>query len=70
LDAHSRWIVALIILVSSIALGTLPSHAQEPGRVQELTGYAEPGDNVFYHIPLLKEGETLYVYAEGTSARK
>jgi hypothetical protein len=67
LDAHSRWIGALIILVLSMALGTLPGHAQEPGRVQELTGHAEPGDNVFYHIPLLREGETLYVYVEGIS---
>jgi hypothetical protein len=66
-ETHRRWIVALIILVFSMALATLPSYAQEPRRVQGLTGHAEPGDNVFYHIPLLKEGETLYVYVEGIS---
>ena len=65
--AHSKWIVVLILLLSSVTLGTLPSHAQDPGRVQELTGRAEPGANVFYHIPLLKEGQTLYVYVERTS---
>jgi hypothetical protein len=67
LYARLRWIVALLFPVLSLALGTLPGHAQEPARVQELAGHAEPGDNVFYHIPLLKKGETLYVFVERTS---
>ena len=36
-------------------------------RVQELVGYAEVGDNVFYTLPGLQSGETLYVYAAGTT---
>lgn len=41
--------------------------AGSDGRVQELTGYAAIGDNIFFTIPALKQGETLYVYAAGTS---
>ncbi len=67
LNVRSMWIVALTTLVLSLTLGTLPGHAQEPPRVQELTGRAEVGNNIFYTLPTLKQDETLYVYVEGTS---
>ncbi|MFW9805018.1 MAG: hypothetical protein ACFFFC_20385, partial [Candidatus Thorarchaeota archaeon] len=35
--------------------------------MQELTGRAGVGDNIFYTLPNLKQDEILHVYAEGTS---
>ena len=66
-DVRLRRVTALFILVLGTALGTLPGHAQEPPRVQEMTGRAGAGDNIFYTLPNLKQDEVLYVYAEGTS---
>lgn len=66
-DARLRWITAFFILALGTALGTLPGHAQGPPRVQELTGRAEAGNNIFYTLPDLKQDEILYIYAEGTS---
>jgi hypothetical protein len=37
------------------------------GRIQELTGHAGVGDAVFFTVPALKQGETLYAYAAATS---
>lgn len=67
LKPPSMWLVGLPILFLGIALTTLPGYAQGPARVQELTGRAEVGNNIFYTLPNLKPDETLYVYVEGTS---
>ena len=47
----------------------IPAYAQEDsqGQVQSLTGQAAPGAGSFYLLPNLKRGQTLYVYAQGTS---
>ena len=53
----------LIILVISLA----PVYAQEDGKIQLLTGRAEPGAGAYYLLPNLEQGQTIYVYAQGIS---
>ncbi len=66
-----KWLLALYIIALSVALSLLigsgAAQAQSDGPVQVLSGRIEPRGNVFYVIPNLKQGETLYVYVEGTS---
>jgi hypothetical protein len=74
---RARDVFLALSLLSLLAFGllvlTTTAQAQEQvdaadnGRVQELTGYVAVGDNVFFTIPALKQGETLYVYASATS---
>jgi hypothetical protein len=79
----SRYLFLFFSLLMSLTLlltiGMTLAHAQDPtpasneasesagGRVQELTGHAGVDDNVFYVIPSLQQGETVYVYATGVS---
>ncbi|NIV37005.1 MAG: hypothetical protein GWN58_48505, partial [Anaerolineae bacterium] len=75
---RTRYVVGVVCVVTAMLLGlvigAMPVLAQdeedpvpEEGRIQELTGYIEPTGGTFYLIPNLKKGETLYVYAAGTS---
>jgi hypothetical protein len=59
-------ILALIVLLIPLATWA-PAAAQEGGQVQELTGKIEQGKLRFYLLPELKQGQTLYVHATGTS---
>jgi hypothetical protein len=43
-------------------LGSAPGLAQNPPRVQTLTGYLDPGERKVYDLPNLKKNDTLYVY--------
>jgi len=73
----TRHALAAVCVVTAMLLGlvigAMPALAQDQdpvpdgGRIQVLTGYAEPGGGTFYMVPDLKKGETLYVYAAGTS---
>jgi hypothetical protein len=57
----------------SLGLGAMPALAQdeepvpESGPVQLFEGFAEPGGGAFYIIPDLRQGQTLYAYAAGTT---
>jgi hypothetical protein len=67
---YAAWAFSLFLaLALCLALGCVPAHAQaeSAGAVQELIGRATRGSNVFYQIPNLKQGNTLYVYVEGIS---
>jgi hypothetical protein len=48
-----------------LAAGGIPVHAA--ARVQEVTGTIEVQESLLYDLPGLRQGETLYLYAEGTS---
>jgi hypothetical protein len=62
------WFVVLLGLLGAV-LVVAPANAQEEvPPVQELTGRLEQdGDAIWYLLPELTQGQTLYVYAEGTS---
>jgi len=80
---RSRSFFLLLSLMLSLALlltiGMTLAHAQDPapvseeasggagGPIQELVGYAGLDDNIFYVIPSLQQGQTVYVYAAGVS---
>jgi hypothetical protein len=73
----TRYALAAVCVLSAMLMGfgfgVAPALAQdedpvpEGGRVQQLMGYAELEGGAFYMIPDLKKGDTLYVYAAGTS---
>ena len=64
--ARQRAIIIFIVLLS-LLLFSGPLQAQEKPTVQKLTGYLEPNESVFHILRHLKKGQTLYLYAEGTS---
>jgi hypothetical protein len=67
---HPVWVViitSILVILLSLISHSGPIHAQQGGQVQLLTGRAEPGAGSFYLLPNLKRGQTLYVYAQGTS---
>lgn len=72
-----RYVLTALLALLVLALGLLmlvgtaraqdQAGAESDGRVQELAGYAAVGDNVFFTIPALVQGDMLYVYAAATS---
>ena len=60
--------VAILLAVGLLALALGPISALADGEaVQELAGHIGAGSGSFYTIAHLKEGQTLYVYVQGTS---
>jgi hypothetical protein len=62
--------VSALVTILALLLVVAPAAAEVPetGAVQILTGHIEPGGGaVFYVISGLERGQTLYVYASGTS---
>jgi hypothetical protein len=56
--------ILLIVLLGGIG----STQAKETGKVQEITGRVEPKERLFYYtLPNLRQGQTLYVFMEGTS---
>jgi hypothetical protein len=64
---HKGWQVIGLILF--ILIGASKSTlGKEAGQVQEITGQVEPKERLFYYtLPNLRQGQTLYVFMEGTS---
>ena len=59
-------IYGLILLILICAPSSAPGKAA--GQVQEITGRVEPKERLFYYnLPHLRQGQTLYVFMEGTS---
>jgi hypothetical protein len=58
--------ILLVAVLLALALGPIPALADGEA-IQELAGRIEPGSGSFYIIAHLEEGQTLYVYAQGTS---
>lgn len=56
-----------LALLLAVLVGATIAQMQENAGAQELTGRIEPGQAIFYDLPDLQTGETLYAYAEGTS---
>jgi hypothetical protein len=61
-------LVSSLILTLILAAGVVPGHAQERRSVQVLTQRIEAGELHFYQLPDLNAGETLSIYATGTSS--
>jgi hypothetical protein len=62
------WVAVACIIGLSQVMGLGAAQAQEAGQVQVLTGRVdERAAGAWYLLPSLKQGQTLYVYVEGTS---
>ncbi len=60
-------VIIILILALSLPVLSRPLQAQAKPAVQELTGRLEPKEGAFYVLRNLKEGQTLYLFAEGIS---
>jgi hypothetical protein len=61
-----RMTVSLIIALLALAVVSVPVLAAD-GAIQALTGRIEAGTGGFYTVAGLEQGQTLYVYVQGTS---
>ncbi len=57
----------LSAVLLALGMGLVPAYAAGDGAVQVLTGRIELETGTFYIIPRLEQGQTLYVYVQGTS---
>lgn len=56
---------ALLILLLGMAAG--PANAQDSGPIQRLTGVLSPDEALYFQINGLREGQTLYAFADNTA---
>ncbi len=56
---------ALLILLLGMATG--PANAQDPGPIQRITGVLSPDEALYFQINGVREGQTLYAFADNTS---
>lgn len=68
LRRYSKFHIGLLILFVLI-MAIIPgvTYAQESGPVQLLNGSIHAGDLIYYRLPDLQRGDTLYVYVDGIS---
>ncbi len=66
-QARTAWRALFLVLLLGALISTVAAQAQDNASVQELTGRIEPGQAIFYDLPGLQAGQTLYAYAEATS---
>ncbi len=64
---YLHWGLALIIFAITGLMLIAPVHAEDDGPVQVLSGHIETGSILFYMLPDLTQGDTLYVYGSGES---
>ncbi len=60
-------ILALLIVAAGLLVGPAVANAQVYRAVQTFAGHMAEGDLVYYTLPGLEQGQTLYVYLAGTS---
>jgi len=61
-----RFLPVLVWLLG-LAINSITAPALAAARVQEMNGHLDEQDALIYELSGLRKGETLYVYAEGTS---
>ncbi|MGB7933801.1 MAG: hypothetical protein WCH04_16570 [Gammaproteobacteria bacterium] len=64
--SRSRSLPVLVWLLG-LAINSMTAPAHAAARVQEVTGHLDVQDALIYELSGLSKGETLYIYAEGTS---